>query len=331
MGKNKRGNLVKTELQEELDNITNKDKTEVLKDSADNFYVCFIDTNRYYDVDKDGNVEGPVEVDRAVDKNPGDITKDKDGNVLTGNSEEEAYEIWCIEDLCELSNSCNNGTTYSGKYIKLMINLDFKSDLSYINGKISTEGNIPNCNSKEELQGILTNGEGFCPIGTGTNASNSKNFRGNFNGNYNEIMNLYVNREFKAGLFGSCWTAKIENITVKGYVAVKNDLSSQMVQAGGITAYSRNSKFINCTNYANIKDTKGSRIGGISGVEYNDGSEFINCANYGNITKEISSNNAGILGWDWSVGSKIYNCSNAGKTNNGIFCNISNTNLIVMN
>lgn len=331
MGKNKRGNLVKTELQEELDNITNKDKTEVLKDSADNFYVCFIDTNRYYDVDKDGNVEGPVEVDRAVDKNPGDITKDKDGNVLTGNTEEEAYEIWCIEDLCELSNSCNNGTTYDGKYIKLMINLDFKSDLSYINGKISTEGNIPNCNSKEELQGILTNGEGFCPIGTGTNASNSKNFRGNFNGNYNEIMNLYVNREYKAGLFGSCWSAKIENITVKGYVAVKNDLSSQMVQAGGITAYSRNSKFINCTNYANIKDTKGSRIGGISGVEYNDGSEFINCANYGNITKEISSNNAGILGWDWSVGSKIYNCSNAGKTNNGIFCNISNTNLIVMN
>ena len=143
-------------------------------------------------------------------------------------------------------------------------------------------------------------------------------------------MNLYVNREYKAGLFGDCWEAKIENITVKGYVAVKNDLSSQIVQAGGITARSRNSKFINCTNYTNIKDTKGSRIGGISGVEYNGGSEFINCANYGNITKEISSNNAGILGWDWSVGSKIYNCFNAGTVNNGIFCNV-NGNLLVIN
>ena len=329
MGKNKMGNLIKTELQEELDNITNKDKTEVLKDSADNFYVCFIDTDRYYDVNIDGNVEGPIEVDRAVDKNPGDITKDKDGNVLTGNTEEEAYEIWCIEDLCALSNSCNNGTNYTGKYIKLMINLDFKSDLSYINGQIATEGNIPSCSSIEELKEILTTGEGFCPIGIMINNENYT-FRGKFNGNYKIIDNLYVNRENKAGLFGSCWRARIENITVKGYVAVKNDLSSQVVQAGGITAWSRESEFINCTNYTNIKDTKNSRIGGISGIEYNDGSEFINCANYGNITKEISSKNAGILGWDWSVGSKIYNCFNAGTVDNGIFGDCSG-NLLVIN
>lgn len=193
MGNNDRGDIVQNELQEELDRITKVGDTEVLKDTEDNFCVYFINTYRYYNVDIDGNVEGPVEV------------------------------------LCALSNSCNNGITYSKKYIKLMINLDFKLDLSYVNGKISTEGNIPSCNSIEELKEILTTGEGFCPIGTGTSESNSTYFRGKFNGDYNEIKNLYVNREYKAGLFGGCWSAKVENITIKGYVAVKNDSSASSV------------------------------------------------------------------------------------------------------
>ena len=229
MGNNDRGDIVQNELQEEIDRITKVGDTEVLKDTEDNFCVYFINTYRYYKIDIDGNVEGPVEVDRAVDNNPGDITKDKDGNALSGDTEDDAYQINCIEDLCALSNSCNNGITYSKKYIKLMINLDFKSDLSYVNGKISTEGNIPSCNSIEELKEILTTGEGFCPIGTGTSESNSTYFRGKFNGDYNEIKNLYVNREYKAGLFGGCWSAKVENITIKGYVAVKNDSSASSV------------------------------------------------------------------------------------------------------
>ena len=312
MGKDKRGDIKKESLQNELDNYIGESKTEVLKGSSDELYVYFIDTNRYYDVDINGNIEGPVKVNRVEDEYPGDITKDKNGNELSGETEEEAYEINCIEDLCALSNSCNKGSTYAKKYIKLMIDLDFKSDLSYVSGKFAVEGNIPSCSSVDELKNILSTGEGFVPIGKKNNM-----FRGYFDGNYYTISNLYINTDDHAGLFGSCWTAVIKNIVVEGEINVRNDLSLSLVQAGGITARSRGSSFINCINYANIKglDNK-ARMGGISGVEFNDGSKFINCANYGTITG--TSNNSGILGWDWSTYSKIYNSLNANTTTNGI-------------
>ena len=323
MGENKYGNITKEDLQNELDDYTGDAKTEVLHDGEDTLYVYFIETERYYTVDIDGIVNGPVTADRAEDEYPGDITKDKNGNELSGDTEDEAYQINCIEDLCALSNSCNKGTTYQNKYIVLTKNLDFKSDLSYINGQIITEGNIPSCNSIEELREILTTGEGFCPIGTNANGRDDT-FRGYFDGSYYTISNLYVDRDKKAGVFGACWNAGIKNIVVKGEINVRNDLSSSLVQAGGITSWSRGSSFINCINYTNIKGVSSARMGGISGVEYNDGSNFINCANYGTITG--GSNSAGILGWDWSMNSKIYNSLNANKAPNGIVaCGYANT------
>ncbi len=315
MGENKYGNISKEDLQNELDDYTGDGKTEVLHDGEDILYVYFTETKRYYTVDIEGIVNGPVTADRAEDDYPGDITKDENGNELSGDTEDDAYQINCIEDMCALSNSCNKGTTYQNKYIVLTKNLDFKSDLSYINGQIITEGNIPSCNSIEELREILTTGEGFCPIGTNTNGRDDT-FRGNFDGKYYTISNLYENQENKAGLFGSTWVATIKNLTVKGEISVKNDLSSQIVSSGGITANSRGVTFINCVSHVNIKGVASARMGGISGVEYNDGSQFINCINYGKIT---GGNNAvGILGWDWSMHSKIYNCLNAGKVNVGI-------------
>ena len=55
MGNNKRGNLVEDELQEQLDKITDNGKTEV-SDNGEEFEVIFVDSNRYYTVDKDGNM-----------------------------------------------------------------------------------------------------------------------------------------------------------------------------------------------------------------------------------------------------------------------------------
>ena len=329
MGENKYGNITKSDLQNKLDDHTGQGKTEVLHDGKDTLYVYFIDTNRYYTVDMDGIVNGPVMADRSEDKHPGDITKDEDGNELSGDTKDDAYQINCIEDLCALSNSCNKGTTYQNKYIVLTKNLDFKSDLSYINGQIITEGNIPSCNSIEELKEILTTGEGFCPIGTYIDEYDYT-FRGDFEGDYYTISNLYANRENKSGLFGACWGATIRNIVVKGELNVKNDLSKQIVQAGGISARGRNVTFINCVYYANIKGVNSARIGGISGVEYSDGSKFINCANYGTITGEFNA--GGILCWDWSMHSKIYNCFNAGKVNVGIVIdNYSDNNTELVN
>lgn len=202
MGENKYGNITKSDLQNKLDDHTGQGKTEVLHDGKDTLYVHFIDTNRYYTVDMDGIVNGPVMADRSEDKHPGDITKDEDGNELSGDTKDDAYQINCIEDLCALSNSCNKGTTYQNKYIVLTKNLDFKSDLSYINGQIITEGNIPSCNSIEELKEILTTNNGFYAIGM----TSAYPFYGEFDGQYHQIMNLYENFEdldALVGLFGN--------------------------------------------------------------------------------------------------------------------------------
>ena len=142
MGNNKRGNLVKDELQDELDRITNVGKTDV-EDSSDEFNVIFTNSNRYYTVDKDGNIieEGKI----VIDKSPGDITKDENGDYI---EEDKPYEIWCIEDLIEWSQNYQN---YQDSNIILGRTLNFKSNYSYSNGKML------GCNSIEELKELLTN------------------------------------------------------------------------------------------------------------------------------------------------------------------------------
>lgn len=328
MGENKYGNITKEDLQRKLDTYTGEGLTEVLYDGEDTLYVYFTETKRYYTVDIDGIINGPVTVDRAEDKYPGDFTKDENGNELSGDTEDDAYQINCIEDLCALSNYCNNpdnqwsNNTFSGKYIVLTKNLDFKSDLSYINGQIDMEGNIPSCSSIEELKEILTTGDGFYPVGASINEFNTT-FRGHFNGNYYTISNLYENNESgnqsgNLGLFGSCWSADIRNISVQGEIIGKDN------NAGGITAYSRGCTFVNCINKVNV--TVSGSAGGICGYTFNDGSKFINCANYGEISG--GSFSAGILGWDWSTYSKIYNCINANKSSVGIVKNIYTNNSI---
>ena len=61
MGNNSRGNIVEDELQDELDRITKVGDTEV-EDNGEEFEVVFVNTNRYYTVDKDGDIieEGKI-------------------------------------------------------------------------------------------------------------------------------------------------------------------------------------------------------------------------------------------------------------------------------
>ena len=130
MGNNKYGNIEKEELQGELDKETGEGKTEVA-DNGEEIEVLFKESNRYYTVDKDGNVGEFQEF--VEDKYPGDITVGTDGKTLAG-TEAEPYEIWCIEDLVAFSNIVNgsgikleNGepvqvttaNSFSGKYVAL--------------------------------------------------------------------------------------------------------------------------------------------------------------------------------------------------------------------
>ena len=126
MGKDRYGNLSQENLQKALDNITKDGNTEVLPDGI-NFVVKFIESDRYYQVDGDGNVTDPIEV--IVDPYPGNITVGIDGEELDG-SEANPYEIWCIEDLVQFSKDINY--KYNNKIIELCRTLDFSSTLSII-------------------------------------------------------------------------------------------------------------------------------------------------------------------------------------------------------
>ena len=203
MGNNKRGNLVEDELQEQLDKITDNGKTEVL-DNGEEFEVVFVDSNRYYTVDIDGNIieEGKI----VVDKSPGDITKDENGDDI---EEGQPYEIWCIEDLIEWSN---NYTTYQNSDIILCKKLNFKSKFSYVDSLRTNYGDINDDGKTETLIEELQAGKGFPPITT---------FFGTFDGNNKTIENIYINANTRETGFFSVINASttIKNLSINGTIS----------------------------------------------------------------------------------------------------------------
>ena len=66
-GKNKRGNIVRDELQEELDKITGEGETIVTTDTEESgYFVKFVDSGRIYKVSIDGDVEYLGEEDELI-------------------------------------------------------------------------------------------------------------------------------------------------------------------------------------------------------------------------------------------------------------------------
>ena len=296
MRNDKYGNIEESQLQSELDKETGEGKTEAI-DIGEEFEVVFIDTNRYYTVDKEGNVKGEFPI--MEDKYPGDITVGKDGEELNGKAETEEggkpYEIWCIEDLVEWSQ---NYTNYQNSYIKLGRTLNFESRLSYANGKIL------NCNSIEELRDLLINisGSGFTPI---------KNFSGTFDGQSNEIQNIYIHKTGRAGLFETVTNATIQNVGISGNI-------TGTTQVGGIIGMVENSATIKaCYNKASITN-EGTEdmasVGGICGASHLAKITIINC--YNTEHAKIDGNTAGgILGVTQTASDffEIYNSFNLGE------------------
>ncbi len=173
--KSKGSKVEQDTLEKALNDETGEGKTEV-SDVGDVFEVMFVDSNRYYEVDEDGNISDVNKITK--DDYAGDITK---GGRCDG-SEEKPYEISCIEDLVAFSNMSNgagitlengvavsikNTNTFEGKYVVLTRSLNFKSKHSYddytrtdfgnINGD-DTDGNV--------LMTEMTTGTGFTPIST---------------------------------------------------------------------------------------------------------------------------------------------------------------------
>lgn len=334
MGNNKRGNLVEDELQGQLDKITNNGKTEV-SDNGEEFEVVFVDSNRYYTVDKDGNIveEGKI----VIDKSPGDITKDENGDDI---EEGQPYEIWCIEDLIEWSN---NYADYQEANINLCINLNFKSKYSYANSESTDYGDINEDNVTDSLIQEMQKGNGFIPITT---------FSGKFNGNYFEIRNIYIVNSENVGLFREIGGATICNLGITGYIE-STDFTNIESGVGGIAGKTGNqvnsdkkNNIENCWNKATIKGKLNNSYSGAGGIvgKASYKTDIVNCYNKGTIRGEKNENGSdivtgvgGILGYIRGSDINIYNSYNAGnissnKTSYGIMggiwfegtCNIEN-------
>ena len=296
MGNNKRGNIVEDELQEQLDKITDEGKTEV-NDAGEEFEVAFIESKRYYTVDKDGTVTGPQEI--VDDKSPGDITKDENGEDLKGD-ENQPYEIWCIEDLVAFSNmvngsgivinnekpvEINTSTNFYGKTIELRTNLNFKSKYSYANSERTDFGDINgDANDGNTLMNEMTTGTGFRPIG-----QDNKPFAGTFYGKGNNIDNIYEKDTLTLGFFGQIQNASICDLKISGIVA--SDEKSGDV--GGIVGSMKGGEIKNCMVNVELEGN-GNVLGGIVGWASDD-LEIINCVNLNTITSSNSSA-GGIIG-----------------------------------
>ena len=359
MGKNKYGNIEENELQSALNQETGEGKTEAV-DIGEEFEVLFKESNRYYTVDKDGNV-GEVN-EYYKDENPGDITIGENGEKLDGNTEETAYQIGSIEDLVAFSNMVNgegvrleNGkpveittaNSFSGKYVNLKANLNFKSRLSYADSERTDFGDINgNANDGNSLMNEMTTGRGFKPIGLWKENTTVTNFAGDFNGQNYKIDNLYIeysnyeNKGTPIGLFGSGNSSNtiISNLEISGEIngqwhtggiiggrvkSITNCINRANItgynMSGGIAGYKVLS-IKNCKNYGEINITgMDYGYGGTGGIIGNSGTSgnVTNCENYGEIGKNSVNNKSGIS-YGGIVGrmgnsSKIDNCKNEGK------------------
>ena len=335
-------------LEKALNDETGEGKTEV-SDVGDVFEIVFIDSNRYYEVDSEGNISDSNKITK--DEYAGDITK---GGRCDG-SEEKPYEISCIEDLVVLSNITNGtgiklengvavnitkGDTLEGKYIVLTRDLNFKSKYSYDNYSRTDFGNLNNDDTDGNmLMTEMTTGTGFVPIGL---------FGGSFDGKDRVIDNIYINatvedKKYKA-LFRqlASSTTVIKNLTVTGEIKSnsyaagivggtqgggqlgtisscinKVDVTGYNAVGGIAGAYIKNIN--NCKNYGTLEITGNTYqyagVGGIVGIANNWGDEveINNCVNYG----EIKGVNCpgGIVGTSAGV-TVIRNCTNKGKINN---------------
>ena len=137
-----------------------------------------------------------------------------DGTIATAfgggsGTQADPYLIYTAEQLAYLASSTNSGTTYSGKYFKLMNDLD------------------------------LSNRE-WTPIGKGTLTTNTDAiqpyFAGHFDGNYHVIYNLRISNGATSynGLFGMVYEGSLEKLGVVNAYVSGYDTSGRRMNNGAL-------------------------------------------------------------------------------------------------
>ena len=184
-------------------------------------------------------------------------------------TESAPYQIKTIDDLNKLAADVNSGTTYSGKYFKLMNDLTFTYSTAWDDAE-STESN-------------------FTPIGKGVY------FQGHFDGNGKTISGLRIygsnTTETGWGLFGRTLSAEVKNITLA------DARITGCAYTGGIVG-SNQGIVSNCHVEANVTivaNSSNSGYGGIAGQNYNAGT-VSHCTSAVKITLASGMNPTGIGG-----------------------------------
>ena len=278
-------------------------------------------------------------VEQIKDTNPGDISKDGNGNAVSG-TESSPYLICSIEDLVAFADIVSAGEiTDTSTFIKLDKSLSFKSDKSYENSKrtslttYSLNGAVLKTHTYESnILNSLTTGTGWEPIGL----SNEDGFMGTFEGNNKEIQNIFIdyveeNEEYLYyGLF-NINSGVIKNLNVTGNIKVvlKSSGDWPEMYLGSIVGDNEGT-ISNCSSSATVIGI--NSVGhyctvysaGIAGL---NGEEILGCTNTGTIIAKNEPQffikcdmiSAGITGFAfWGT---IDKCNNKGSifSNNGYY------------
>ncbi|MBR5569680.1 MAG: hypothetical protein IKW10_02170 [Oscillospiraceae bacterium] len=178
----------------------------------------------------------------AVDGFDGLLSKYDKTQTLTKNSQ-GVYEISNAEQLMLFAQMVNAGTTFEGKTVKLMGNIDLK-------------------------------GRTFTPIGgcgTGTT------FRGVFDGGNHTIKNLFIfePNSKNVGFFGQTYLATVKNVGIESGTVFSGGVS------GGLMGFANQVTLDNCFNRADVVSfggTNGGLVGQLSGT-----SSITNCYNHASV------------------------------------------------
>lgn len=191
----------KVTFQNYLDTSVGKEKTKsYIKGKG--FTVHFLESNKIYTIEENGNIIEEQENILEIDNTPGQF--DGSGTV------EDNYVIKSIEDLLEWSKNYN---LYSSKYIKLGKTLDFNSELSYCDYTTNEYNEMLFINDSNVtlFEGLTDNKyNGFKPIEV---------FQGVFNGNGKALKNVYVkSNTHVGGIIKTLQNGKIEDLSIEGNV-----------------------------------------------------------------------------------------------------------------
>lgn len=202
------------------------------------------------------------------------LVKDKEGNYKTANITitdiTEDMDIWNKADLENFRDKVNEGRTFEGKNVKLMVDID--------------------------LQGSSTSH--WTPIGN--YGSNQKLiFLGTFDGNNHVISNMYINsRQQFQGLFG------LNKGTIKN-LKIKNSQINGTGSVGAICAYNHGGTLENCVSEQNIIKGSNSGVGGVAGANFNGG-YITKCYNTSTVSSTYDET-GGIVGFNYGTISECYN------------------------